>query len=1345
MKRSKNILIVLVLFFCVQVSRSEQIRSWGDPYIDRIYKNLYYNRPWNDEDEMHKILRRDQVKAIGVMKLLLENKHHSYPHEDTYKYVLNSHKYKSMKDTLFAIMVEGRRNADYVAKIFNVYPNYYVDELIEKYPQYASEKKAGSRILYAVSSYNLNKKDRNKVAIFLQKASQYGQHCNREDALEYLYELFPKESKEFFNKNFNNPIYNSNIDTITSADSIGVWERWAYERSSSDNHSLQYWFSKYAIQYNDSALLPQFTDHFSLYTSKDIRAFAYKAVRLWANDSLKEHCLYRGLSDDTPICLSLLDTTKSERIKDRLWYIYKYTAVTPESRYLAAWHLNRYEDVNFDKGVMDLLHNAAPKVDTMDHSFDEATTFFVFPLFYIIGLFAPEESPGEKVERYKDSIYTYSYNKLIHVGFNEELSVNSLRKTLISYAGFSNQDDFYAQYPQTVGEISELFRVIGNLTDTKGFSSELFDDICLLYWYKQEVDKFTHNPPAGMSQFYIEKYRSVFNYQLSECKSVLDSSFFVQWKPAMNYLSLYELGKWHYFYQEFLQWGMKTHRTKIMSFALATLPQIHDDLMGNRKYKSLDDDLLWQDEFAQFVNRHCTNEERLYFLQLSLQFPLHVTVGRLAPSLLGDTLNWKNVLATKFLNNKHIGLTTDVNTLLKILTRYSDGVNRDITRDMLLRIEGRGLYTKPHVSYETYLQFLTKVQELKNVNALLQKYPDLSPGYISATSRVQQLDKVYRLLEQSGLSVNLPIRKEELRLTEETADRYTEYDSYPELKLLTVEGEHCNGLSYMITSSPKLEKIVIKKAPRRWKLPPEFTTLKNLDRMVLENCDYLKSRTFFELPSLKSLSIHNCKHLPLPSISVYFPNIEVLKLSGSSLCSADVKALSSLKKLDSIWIDTTKNSVYELHQLLPAVSIVPNSLPAQRNTLYDEGSREQDSIAIERIRRLYLDDYFQVGSKIDYLEEIDPYRVSVDSNGRVVGLSLHGNRSEYVHNPLELCFAISQLTALKELKLFSCGLEDLPPSLINLKNLETLYLGENNFTKIPQCVFSFKKLKRLIFKSNMLISIPDSIELFRDLEYLDVANNFLTSLPSSLSKLKKLDTLRIGHNKIKKIPKELGECKAIKRIYLAQNGLKSMPRSLDYMWEQEQGFYLDSLFLLKGNKFNIPPHLWKLSTPFRTIVDSFNNIYYPIDSTYFNPIASLQYVWGYPMGFSMEFCYGVNFDWNKKNRKRIPILYRKGIHLLAEPGVNGCRFGGGISLKKNSEYQFRVKPEFVFRAVGAKFWKDKRVDTYGSGIYWGPEVGYVGKVSLRAGFLKEWQGDRYMLSLQAGFQSTIHELIIGNE
>src|SRR5215208_6999772 len=75
--------------------------------------------------------------------------------------------------------------------------------------------------------------------------------------------------------------------------------------------------------------------------------------------------------------------------------------------------------------------------------------------------------------------------------------------------------------------------------------------------------------------------------------------------------------------------------------------------------------------------------------------------------------------------------------------------------------------------------------------------------------------------------------------------------------------------------------------------------------------------------------------------------------------------------------------------------------------------------------------------------------------------------------------------------------------------------------------------------------IPESVWDLHDLETLILADNSLTHVSARIRELSRLKTLDLGHNQLRNVPPELGELTQLSDfLYLHDNRLASLPPSM---------------------------------------------------------------------------------------------------------------------------------------------------------------------------------------------------------
>jgi hypothetical protein len=114
--------------------------------------------------------------------------------------------------------------------------------------------------------------------------------------------------------------------------------------------------------------------------------------------------------------------------------------------------------------------------------------------------------------------------------------------------------------------------------------------------------------------------------------------------------------------------------------------------------------------------------------------------------------------------------------------------------------------------------------------------------------------------------------------------------------------------------------------------------------------------------------------------------------------------------------------------------------------------------------------------------------------------------------------SIGHLTSLQELCLHSNRLKELPETLSNLEELESLYLGENRVQFLPAGIGCLKQLTEMDLSGCELKLLPDSICNCSSLTKFWACNNRLVSLPAQMGQLANLKELHVRRNQIRAFP-----------------------------------------------------------------------------------------------------------------------------------------------------------------------------------------------------------------------------------
>jgi internalin A len=128
-------------------------------------------------------------------------------------------------------------------------------------------------------------------------------------------------------------------------------------------------------------------------------------------------------------------------------------------------------------------------------------------------------------------------------------------------------------------------------------------------------------------------------------------------------------------------------------------------------------------------------------------------------------------------------------------------------------------------------------------------------------------------------------------------------------------------------------------------------------------------------------------------------------------------------------------------------------------------------------------------------------------------------------------------------------LTELPESLGQLTQLQSLNLSRNNLTVLPDWLGQLTQLQSLRLLGNRLTTLPESLGQLTQLRSLDLDNNQLTALPESLGQLTQLTSLEIANNKALILPQWLGQLTQLRFLRLNANDLTALPEWLGNLRE----------------------------------------------------------------------------------------------------------------------------------------------------------------------------------------------------
>lgn len=115
------------------------------------------------------------------------------------------------------------------------------------------------------------------------------------------------------------------------------------------------------------------------------------------------------------------------------------------------------------------------------------------------------------------------------------------------------------------------------------------------------------------------------------------------------------------------------------------------------------------------------------------------------------------------------------------------------------------------------------------------------------------------------------------------------------------------------------------------------------------------------------------------------------------------------------------------------------------------------------------------------------------------------------------------------------GLTELPESLGQLTQLESLDLSGNQLTALPEWLSQLTWLRSLGLSGNQLTTLPESLGQLTQLEYLELSGNRLMALPASLIRLTQLRYLNLSGNRLTTLPASLGRLDSLGTLEVESN------------------------------------------------------------------------------------------------------------------------------------------------------------------------------------------------------------------
>ncbi|XP_034701738.1 disease resistance protein RPV1-like isoform X1 [Vitis riparia] len=441
-----------------------------------------------------------------------------------------------------------------------------------------------------------------------------------------------------------------------------------------------------------------------------------------------------------------------------------------------------------------------------------------------------------------------------------------------------------------------------------------------------------------------------------------------------------------------------------------------------------------------------------------------------------------------------------------------------------------------------------------NVYIFLRCYDDMKEEEEEVDPYYEKIiDSVKKTASKVQLDLDFEIPSNELR--------YLCWDGYPLDSLPSnFDGENlvelhlkCSNIKQLWQGNKYLESLKVIDLSYSTKLVqmPEFSSLSNLERLILKGCVSLIDihPSLGVLKKLTTLNLRLCHKLKgLPSS---ISNLESLELLDLSKCSRFGKFSEIQGNMRCPWEPYLKEIAIKEH---------PTSIENSRSfwDLDPCGHSNLEKFPgiqgnMRSLRLLYLSKTAikELPGSID-LESVE----SLD-------LSYCSKFEKFPENG-------ANMKSLRELDLTHTAIKELPIGISNWESLRTLDLSKcSKFEKFPAIQGNMRNLKELLLNNTAIKCLPDSIGYLKSLEILNVSdcskfekfpekggnmknlkqlllkNTPIKDLPDGIGELESLEILDLSDSsKFEKFPEKGGNMKSLGMLYLTNTAIKDLPNSI---------------------------------------------------------------------------------------------------------------------------------------------------------------------------------------------------------
>ncbi|WP_372375197.1 type III secretion system effector XopAE [Xanthomonas axonopodis pv. cajani] len=236
-----------------------------------------------------------------------------------------------------------------------------------------------------------------------------------------------------------------------------------------------------------------------------------------------------------------------------------------------------------------------------------------------------------------------------------------------------------------------------------------------------------------------------------------------------------------------------------------------------------------------------------------------------------------------------------------------------------------------------------------------------------------------------------------------------------------------------------------------------------------------------------------------------------------------------------------------------------NLYDGQRDTSREVLQNAADAIrraATRRSTELVLDHGFPATTlpdavgRLDALQKLALFHTGLQSLPDSLGQLRQLRHLQVVGAPdlKQLPPSLTRLSNLRTLQLMMTPLDELPANLGRMQGLRNLTLGGGHYARLPASIVELSRLTELrMVHSSHFRELPENIGLMQGLRSLEVTSNSkLEQLPGSLTRLHRLEKLNLSSNRrLAHLPEDIGQLRGLTELSLKHcAALRQLPDSV---------------------------------------------------------------------------------------------------------------------------------------------------------------------------------------------------------